>query len=58
MSNMCKYISASLNADLASSVADLAVNELIGETETGAAELLVALSKTHCTQAMGGLLSR
>lgn len=57
MSNVSSQFN-SLNADLASSIAEVAVNELMGELEKEAAELLMALSREHCVQAMGGLLNK
>lgn len=58
LASACRYSDANLNADLASSVAELAVNELTGNNQDEAAELLIALAKTHCIQAMGGLLTK
>jgi len=58
MSNVCRHSATSLNQDLASSLAEVAVNELIGETENEAAQLLIELCKIYCIQAMGGLLSK
>lgn len=58
ISSSCRHIAADLSADLASSVTEVAVSELIGEAENEAAEMLTVLSKTHCVQAMGGLLNR
>lgn len=48
----------SLSVDLVTSLAEIAVNELIGETENEAAELLIELCKIHCMQATGGLLTK
>lgn len=58
ISDACEHAAENLNADVASSLAELAVNELVAETEDEAAELLIKLCKTHCTQATGGLLTK
>lgn len=58
MSSICRFSATKLNADLASSLAELAVSELIGETEDQAAQLLIELCKAHCIQAIGGLLTK
>lgn len=58
MSSVCRHSATSLNGDLATSLAEVAVNELIGETENEAAELLIELCKIYCIQAIGGLLSK
>ncbi|XP_046813255.1 maestro heat-like repeat-containing protein family member 1 [Vespa crabro] len=58
MSETCQCHGANLNTDLASSVAELAVNELFGNAEKEAVELLISLSQVHCTQAIGGLLTK
>lgn len=58
MSTICRHSATSLNKDLAASLAEVAVNELKGETENEAAELLTELCKTYCVQAIGGLLSK
>ncbi|KYN02585.1 PREDICTED: maestro heat-like repeat-containing protein family member 1 [Cyphomyrmex costatus] len=58
ISNICKHSVTSLNVDLVTSLAEVAVNELIGETENEAAELLIELCKIHCMQATGGLLTK
>lgn len=58
ISNICRYSATSLNVDLVTSLAEVAVNELIGETENEAAELLIELCKIHCMQATGGLLTK
>ncbi|KAL0107180.1 hypothetical protein PUN28_015596 [Cardiocondyla obscurior] len=55
---ICKHSGTSLNVDLVTSLAEIAVNELIGETENEAAELLIELCKIHCMQATGGLLTK
>ncbi|XP_066601131.1 maestro heat-like repeat-containing protein family member 1 [Prorops nasuta] len=47
-----------LEANVASSVAELAVRYLNGDTELEASLLLLALSKKHCMQSMGELLSK
>lgn len=58
MSNICKHSATSLNRDLATSLAEIAVYELVRKTENEAAELLTELCKIYCIQAMGGLLSK
>ncbi|KMQ97699.1 heat repeat-containing protein 7a [Lasius niger] len=58
ISNICRHSAASLNEDLATSLAEIAVNKLIGETENEAAKLLTELCKIYCKQAMGGLLPK
>ena len=59
MMETCRDEPVVLADDLASSVAELAVNELSNhDTDKEASELLVALSRSHCTQAMGGILCR
>jgi len=58
MSSVCRSSAIKLNSDLASSLAEVAVNELIGETENEAAELLINLCNVHCIQAIGGLLTK
>nr|XP_050863894.1 maestro heat-like repeat-containing protein family member 1 [Vespula vulgaris] len=58
MSETCQCHGANLNTDLASSVAELAVNELFGDAEKEAIELLISLSQIHCTQAIGSLLTK
>jgi len=58
ISDACEHSAENLNADVASALAELAVNELIAETENEAAELLIKLCKIHCTQATGGLLTK
>ncbi|XP_015183266.1 PREDICTED: maestro heat-like repeat-containing protein family member 1 [Polistes dominula] len=58
MSETCQCHGAHLNRDLASSVAELAVNELMGNAEKEAVELLISLSQIHCTQALGVLLTK
>lgn len=58
MSETCQCHGANLNTDLASSVAELAVNELFGDAEKKAIELLISLSQIHCTQAIGSLLTK
>ncbi|KAK2577321.1 hypothetical protein KPH14_003451 [Odynerus spinipes] len=58
MSETCQSQGMHLSMDLVSSVAELAVNELLGDAEKEAVELLISLSQIHCTQAMGGLLTK
>ncbi|KAG7209580.1 hypothetical protein KM043_011242 [Ampulex compressa] len=58
MCKACKHEAANLDPDLATCTVELAVNELMGDNESEAAELLIALSRAHCTQAMGGLLTK
>lgn len=58
MSNICRHSATNLNRDLATSLAEIAVTELMRETENEAAELLTELCKIYCMQAMGGLLSK
>ncbi|EGI58311.1 PREDICTED: maestro heat-like repeat-containing protein family member 1 [Acromyrmex echinatior] len=58
ISSICKHSTTSLTVDLVTSLAEIAVNELIGETENEAAELLIELCKIHCMQATGGLLTK
>jgi len=58
ISSICRHSTTSLNVDLVTSLAEVAVNELIGETENEAAELLIELCKIHCMQATGGLLTK
>lgn len=58
ISSICKHSATSLSVDLVTSLAEVAVNELIGETENEAAELLIELCKIHCMQATGGLLTK
>lgn len=43
MSGICRHSATSLSVDLVMSLAEVAVNELIGETENEAAELLIEL---------------
>ncbi|XP_024939150.1 maestro heat-like repeat-containing protein family member 1 isoform X2 [Cephus cinctus] len=54
----CRDQSFSLQEDLASSVANLAIDELIGDANKEACELLVALSRFHNAQTIGILLSK
>ncbi|XP_034951758.1 maestro heat-like repeat-containing protein family member 1 [Chelonus insularis] len=49
---------AELSDDLADSVAELAIKKLIPDYEKEASELLVALSRLYCNQAMGSLLNK
>jgi len=58
ISGVCRHSATSLSVDLVTSLAEVAVNELIGETENEAAELLIELCKIHCMQATGGLLTK
>lgn len=58
ISDICRHSATSLSVDLVTSLAEIAVNELIGETENEAAELLIELCKIHCMQATGGLLTK
>ncbi|XP_029176005.1 LOW QUALITY PROTEIN: maestro heat-like repeat-containing protein family member 1 [Nylanderia fulva] len=58
MSNICRHSAASLNKGVATSFAEIAVNNLVKETENEAAELLTELCKMYCKQAMGGLLPK
>lgn len=58
ISSICKHSATSLSVDLVTSLAEIAVNELIGKTENEAAELLIELCKIHCMQATGGLLTK
>ncbi|KAG5305866.1 MROH1 protein, partial [Pseudoatta argentina] len=58
ISSICRHSTTSLTVDLVTSLAEIAVNELIGETENEAAELLIELCKIHCMQATGGLLTK
>lgn len=59
MMETCRDEPVVLVDDLATSVAELAVNELAnGTIDKEASELLVSLSRSHCTQAMGGILSK
>ncbi|KAG5339130.1 MROH1 protein, partial [Acromyrmex heyeri] len=58
ISSICRHSTTSLTVDLVTSLAEVAVNELIGETENEAAELLIELCKIHCMQATGGLLTK
>ncbi|XP_077256814.1 maestro heat-like repeat-containing protein family member 1 [Temnothorax americanus] len=58
ISSICRHLTTSLSVDLVSFLAEIAVNELIGETEKEAAELLIELCKIHCMQATGGLLTK
>lgn len=46
----------SLDDSLATSVADLALAELTSVASDYASELMVALSKTQCAQAIGALI--
>lgn len=57
MMETCRDKSVKLDDDLAASVAELAVKELTNY-EDEATQLLIALSRIHCTQAMGSLLSK
>lgn len=58
ISGVCRHSATGLSVDLVTSLAEVAVNELIGETENEAAELLIELCKIHCMQATGGLLTK
>ncbi|KAI4498116.1 hypothetical protein M0802_006940 [Mischocyttarus mexicanus] len=58
MSETFQCHGARLNMDLASLVAEIAVKELLGNTEKEAVQLLISLSQTHCTQAIGVLLTK
>lgn len=58
ISSVCRHSTTSLSVDLVTSLAEIAVNELIGETENEAANLLIELCKIHCMQATGGLLTK
>ncbi|XP_063985336.1 maestro heat-like repeat-containing protein family member 1 [Diachasmimorpha longicaudata] len=56
MSETLRDSSSALPEELANSVAELSVSHLAQESEQEASELLVSLSRLHCTQSMGGLL--
>ncbi|XP_031777051.1 maestro heat-like repeat-containing protein family member 1 isoform X2 [Nasonia vitripennis] len=57
MTDICKDRITSLDDTLATSVADLALAELgSGATSEQASELIVALSTTQCSQAIGALI--
>lgn len=58
MMETCTDELAKLDDDLAVSLAELAVTELTRDCEKDATDLLVALSRIHCTQSMGGLLNK
>ncbi|XP_011301504.1 maestro heat-like repeat-containing protein family member 1 [Fopius arisanus] len=58
MSETLRDSSSPLAEDLATSVAELSVSHLTQESEQESSELLVSLSRLHCTQSMGGLLSK
>lgn len=49
---------AFLDDESASKVAKLALDELHGDMEDQASQLLVALSKAHCKQAMSDVIAR
>lgn len=56
MTEILENHDASLDDSLAQSVADLALSELTGVASDHASELIVALSKTQCSQAVGALI--
>lgn len=58
ISSVCRHSATNLSVDLVTSLAEIAVNELVGETENEAANLLIELCKIHCMQATGGLLTK
>lgn len=58
MSDTLRESTEPLPEDLATSVAELSVFHLTQETEQDSSELLVSLSRLHCTQSMGALLSK
>lgn len=58
ISSVCRHSATSLSVELVTSLAEVAVNELVGETENEAADLLIELCKIHCMQATGGLLTK
>lgn len=59
MTDVCQNITSSLDDACATSVADLALAELTGSSGMAieqASNLMVALSKTACSQAIGALI--
>lgn len=56
MTEICQNSVTSLDDALATSVADLGLAELPGHAGEQASELLVALSKSQCSQAVGALI--
>ncbi|XP_014215700.1 maestro heat-like repeat-containing protein family member 1 isoform X1 [Copidosoma floridanum] len=56
MSDICQNYVDSLEDSLATSIADLALNEIVGPASQQACELLVALSKKECSQSIGALI--
>lgn len=56
MTEICQNNDNFLKDSLATSVADLALNELTGQAYVQACELLVALSKKECSHAIGALI--
>ncbi|XP_012526722.2 maestro heat-like repeat-containing protein family member 1 isoform X1 [Monomorium pharaonis] len=65
LTDVCRHLAAclstlntQLSVDLVTSLAEVAVNELVGETENEAAELLIQLCKIHCMQTTGQLLTK
>ena len=56
MTDICQNQVTNLEDSLATSVADLALAELTGHASEQASDLLVALSKSQCSQAVGALI--
>lgn len=56
MTEVCQNYIKKLEDTLATSVADLALAELTGHASEQASELLVSLSKSQCSQAVGALI--
>jgi hypothetical protein len=56
MIDVCQKLVTPLDETLATSIANLSLVELKGELHQQASELLVALSKHHCLQAVGVLI--
>ena len=58
ITEICSENMILLDEELATSVGDLAINEISNVASEHAAELLVVLSKNHCPQAVGSLITR
>ena len=56
ITDTCQNYIKEMDNTQATSVADLALAEFVGIHHEQAAELLVALSKTQCAQAIGSLI--
>lgn len=58
IADTCKNYANKLDSQLVTDVANLAVNELTGYAENQSYDILVGLSREHCSLAMEALLTR